>query len=409
MKVILTSIGSRGDVQPMVAIAQALVRRGHAPVIAAPPDFESWVRSFGFDFVPLGIDVNAFMQEHREALGGNIWKFFHETRRLFDAKLPEQLDALVDLGRDADAIIFAAGAATAPSAGEKLGIPVLGVLFTTTVIPSSDHAPVIIPWRTLPRWMNALLWRVMDIGWNALLAKGLNAARKRHGLPPVRDVTEHLYGESRFVVAVDPVLFPVDVAWRDRIPAAGFLFARPNESALDPALAAWLDAGEPPVYIGFGSMMGKGPERVRAIVVDAIERVGKRGLVSRGWADLGGELPPGWRVIGDTPHELLFPRMACVVHHGGSGTTAAALRAGVPQVLLPLILDQYHHAQVLYEAGLAPRPVPMEKITTPQLANGIREALAMPPQKRRAAADRLQASRGADAVVDRIEAMAGNR
>jgi UDP:flavonoid glycosyltransferase YjiC (YdhE family) len=101
--------------------------------------------------------------------------------------------------------------------------------------------------------------------------------------------------------------------------------------------------------------------------------------------------------------------MACVIHHGGSGTTASALRAGVPQVLLPLILDQYHHAQVLYEQGLTPRPVPMEKITAPQLGNAIRDALALPREKREAVARRLRASRGADAIVDRIEAAAAGR
>jgi UDP:flavonoid glycosyltransferase YjiC (YdhE family) len=406
LKVVLTSIGSRGDVQPMVAIAQALAARGHRPVIAAPPDFASWVGTFGIEFVPLGIDVSAFMREHREALGGNIWRFFHETRRLFDTELPEQLDALVELGRDAGAIVFAAGAAAAPSAGEKLGIPVLGVLFTTTVVPSSGHAPVVIPWRTLPRWMNALLWRAMDGGWNVLLRKGLNDARGRHGLKPLGDVTTHLYEESRLVVAVDRELFPLEREWDDRIPHVGFLFARPGETALDPDLEAWLREGEPPIYVGFGSMMGKGPERMRGVIAEAIAAVNRRALVSRGWADLGRGLPGGWRAIGETPHQLLFPRMACVVHHGGSGTAAAALRAGVPQVVVPLILDQYHHAQVLFERGLAPRPVPMEKISAAQLADSIREALRIPEAKRAAVSQRLRASRGADAIVDRIEAAA---
>lgn len=404
MKVVLASIGSRGDVQPMVAIAQALAARGHRPVIAAPPDFAAWVRTFGIEFVPLGIDVNAFMHRHRETLGGNIWKFFQETRALFESELPAQLDALLELGGDAGAIVFAAGAVAGPSAGEKLGIPVLGVLFTTTVIPSSDHAPVVIPWRTLPRWVNALLWRAMDAGWNLLLRKGLDAARARHGLPPVRDVAAHLYEESHFVVAVDPVLFPVDAAWRERMPAVGFLFARPNETALDADLAAWLDAGEPPVYVGFGSMMGKGPERMQRIVVKAVASLGLRGLVSSGWAKLGGALPASWRVIGDTPHALLFPRMACVVHHGGSGTMASALRAGVPQVVAPLILDQYHHAQRLYEQGLAPKPVPMERMDASRLAAAIGHAMALPAAARTRAARSVQGSDGAGAIVRHIEA-----
>ena len=121
---------------------------------------------------------------------------------------------------------------------------------------------------------------------------------------------------------------------------------------------------------------------------------------------LGGELPADWHVIGEAPHALLFPRVACAIHHGGAGTTAAALRAGVPQVLVPLILDQYHHAQRLFEEGLVPRPVPMERITAPQLARSIREAMGLPEAPRLRVATRLRESRAADAVVDRVEAMA---
>jgi UDP:flavonoid glycosyltransferase YjiC (YdhE family) len=409
VKAVLATIGSRGDVQPVVALAQALIARGHGAVIAAPPDFEPWVRSLGIGFAGLGIDVNAFLREHREKLGGNIWRFFRETRRLFDRDLPEQLDALVGLARDADAIVFAAGAATGPSAGEVLGIPVLGVVFTTCVVPSSEHAPVLVPWRTLPKWMNAILWRAMDGGWNLLLRKGVNDARSRHGLRPVRDVAEHLYEESHFVVAVDSQLFPLEASWHARMPHVGFLFARPKTTALDPELEAWLDAGEPPVYVGFGSMMGKGPERMRDVVVTAIASLGRRALVSRGWAGLGENLPAGWRAIGEAPHESLFPRMACVVHHGGSGTTAAALRAGVPQVLLPLILDQYHHAQRLYEEGLAPKPVPMERVDARQLAERIRETMALPAARREQVAQRLRASDAAGDIVGRLEAMAAGR
>jgi vancomycin aglycone glucosyltransferase len=404
LRVVLTSIGSRGDIQPIVAIAQALVRRGHRAVVAAPPDFAEWVSGLGLEFEPLGMDVNAFMQQHRETLGANILGFFKLTRRMFDEHLPAQMDALMALCRDADALVFAAGSATAPSAAEKLGIPVTGILFTTTVLPSAKHAPVVIPWRTAPRWMNRLLWRLSDPTWNVLLRKGVNEARTRHGLQPVRDVITHLYDDAGFVLAVDPGIMPPDPEWAARIPHVGFLFIEPPEQRLEPALDAWLAEGEPPVYVGFGSMMGGGPERMQRVVIDAIGSLGRRALVSRGWAKLGADLPPGWRAVGETAHALLFPRCACVVHHGGSGTTAAALRAGVPQVLVPLILDQYHHAQLLYEQGLTPKPVAMERITAPQLAAAIGEALAIPEEKREAVAVRLRASRGADAIVDRIEA-----
>src|SRR5204862_6026785 len=124
----------------------------------------------------------------------------------------------------------------------------------------------------------------------------------------------------------------------------------------------------------------------------AVAATGRRCLVGAGWAGLGeGSLPKGWRVVRDVPHDKLFPRVAVVVHHGGSGTTAQALRAGVPQVLLPLLLDQYHHAHRLFMAGLAPKAAPMERITAGGLADAINAALALPREPRRAVAERLRA------------------
>jgi UDP:flavonoid glycosyltransferase YjiC (YdhE family) len=154
-------------------------------------------------------------------------------------------------------------------------------------------------------------------------------------------------------------------------------------------------------------MSGRGTERIGRIVVDAVQATGHRCLVGAGWARMGsGALPTGWRVVREAPHALLFPRMAVVVHHGGSGTTGQALRAGVPQVVLPLILDQFHHAHLLHKAGLAPRPVPMEKITASQLTEAIRSALALPAGPREAVASRLRTSDGCAPIVDCVEQLA---
>jgi UDP:flavonoid glycosyltransferase YjiC (YdhE family) len=167
-----------------------------------------------------------------------------------------------------------------------------------------------------------------------------------------------------------------------------------------------LKDGEPPVFVGFGSMSGEGTDRVEGMIVEAVSAIGRRCIVGAGWAGLGaGNLPPGWRMVREAPHALLFPRTAVVVHHGGSGTTAQALRAGVPQVLLPLILDQFHHAHRLHLAGIAPRPVPMEKITAAELADAIQAALKLPAGPREAAAARLRTSDGRGDIVRRTEAL----
>jgi UDP:flavonoid glycosyltransferase YjiC (YdhE family) len=151
-------------------------------------------------------------------------------------------------------------------------------------------------------------------------------------------------------------------------------------------------------------MAGGGPKRAARALHDAIAPTGRRCLIGAGWAGLGaGDLPRGWRVAGDVPHAKLFPRVALAIHHGGAGTTANALRAGTRQVLLPLLLDQYHHAHVLYEAQLAPRAVAMERVNGASLATCIDEAMRLPDEPRLAVAQRLKASDGAAQTIELLE------
>lgn len=253
--------------------------------------------------------------------------------------------------------------------------------------------------------MNDLLWRANRLVGDSLGLKTLNTMRAGFRLAPVEHLRQHLFEDHPLVIAADEILFPPDPLWEGRYPYANFIFFD-DPAPLDPELGAWLADGEPPLFVGFGSMSGEGTDRVERMMVEAVSATGRRCIVGAGWAGLGaGALPPGWRAVRDAPHALLFPRAAAVVHHGGSGTTAQALRAGVPQVLLPLILDQFHHAHRLHLAGIAPRPVPMQKITAAELAGAIQAALELPPGPRQAAAARLRASDGRGEIVRRVEAM----
>jgi UDP:flavonoid glycosyltransferase YjiC (YdhE family) len=406
LRVVLATVGSRGDVQPMLALAQAFRARGHVPLIAAPPDFESWIRSLDFDFSPLGVDMQAFLAENRDIMTGNPVKMLKEMGRYFNEQIPLQGQQLEPACGNADAVIYGGLAFAAPTVADHLRVPVLGVLYTTCLLPSSRHPPPNIPWHGLPDWVNDLLWRANRLLGDSLGLKTLNTMRAGFGLPPVDHLRRHLFEDHTLVIAADEVLFPPDPLWQGQYPYANFIFFD-DPAPLNSELEAWLADGEPPVFVGFGSMSGAGTNRVERMIVDAVSATGRRCIVGAGWAGLGaGALPSGWRVVRDAPHALLFPRTAAVVHHGGSGTTAQALRAGVPQVLLPLILDQFHHAHRLHLAGIAPRPVPMEKITAAGLAAAIHAALALPAGPRQAAAARLRSSDGRGEIVRRIEAMA---
>jgi UDP:flavonoid glycosyltransferase YjiC (YdhE family) len=337
-------------------------------------------------------------------MSGKPLKMLQEMSRYFNEQIPLQAQQLKPACEEADAVIYGGLAFAAPTVADYLRLPVLGIIYTTCLLPSSQHPPVNIPWHGLPNWMNDLFWRANRLLGDSLALKTLNTVRASFGLPPADQVRRHMFEDHPLVIAADEVLFPPDPLWEGRYPYANFIFFD-DPAQLDPELDAWLADGEPPVFVGFGSMSGEGTDRVEGMIVDAVSATGRRCIVGAGWAGLGtGSLPSSWRVVRDTPHALLFPRTAVVVHHGGSGTTAQALRAGVPQVLLPLILDQFHHAHRLHIAGIAPRAVPMEKITTAELADAIQVAVRLPAAPRQTAAARLRASDGRGEIVRRVEA-----
>ena len=143
--------------------------------------------------------------------------------------------------------------------------------------------------------------------------------------------------------------------------------------SLPAKLADFLDAGPPPLYIGFGSMTDPAPQASTALLLDAIERAGVRAVVSQGWAGLGGlPLPSHVQVVGAVDHSTLFRKVALVVHHGGAGTTTTAARAGVPQILVPHVLDQYHWAGRIQRLGVGPPPLRRRRLTADALAQSLR-------------------------------------
>jgi len=174
----------------------------------------------------------------------------------------------------------------------------------------------------------------------------------------------------------------------------------------DSKLSAFLDAGPPPVYIGFGSMAGRDPERLGTIAVEALQAAGVRGIIATGWGGLRtGSLPDSILKIDQAPHDWLFPRMAAIVHHGGAGTTAAALRAGKPSVIVPFFGDQPVWARRVYEIGAGARPIPQKKLTAENLASAISNVTGNAGMRRTAEdlGEKIRSENGVDAAVAIIE------
>jgi vancomycin aglycone glucosyltransferase len=227
------------------------------------------------------------------------------------------------------------------------------------------------------------------------------------GLAPIANVPKHFRDAIPYLLASDPVLAPAPPDWTQLhvVPTGPWFYDDPQP--LDPETEAFIRAGDPPVYVGFGSMVSDDVERLTRAVLEGAGASGRRLLLSKGWAGLGGgALPPSARVVhGPMPHAKLFPLVAAVVHHGGAGTTAAALRAGVPQVVVPHMADQYHHAYRLATLSLAPPGIPIRRLTAQNLAHAVEATLALPAAPRLAAAQRLREGDGRSRAIAFLEGL----
>jgi UDP:flavonoid glycosyltransferase YjiC (YdhE family) len=403
MRILIASLGSRGDVQPTFALALALRRAGHEAYVSAPPDFAAWADELQLPFRSAGESIEAMLHEHSQAMGGNPIRVLAGMRRIFVTQMPPWFDHLLEAARGADAIVWA-GQMAAPSVAAKLGIPDFGIAYTAPLLPSAHHPPLLVTRHGMPRWLNRLAWVASNAALDAVLQKPFNMGRARLGLPPVSSMSRHIFTQSPFLFAADAVIAPPPPDWtRLDVTATGPWFYD-DPTALDAEVEAFLAAGAPPVYVGFGSMVSADAAALTRAVLEGAGRGGRRVLLSKGWAGIGGgPLPPGAMAVhGPMPHARLFPRVAAVVHHGGAGTMATALRAGVPQVLVPHILDQFYHAHRLEKLGIAPPGLPVKRITAERLSAAIEQAVSMPEAPRKAAAERLRAGDGVRRAVDHI-------
>jgi len=371
VRIALAVEGTRGDVHPMLALAGSLAERGHHVLVCGPPDFAVDVRTRGFEFHPIGVPVQAYLRERAHVITrgglGMMREGLHYIRQSVETQLEELADAFCGVD-----FAFGAGVQVgAPTAAEYHRIPYRYVAYCPAILPSGDHPPFTVEWRDTPAWVNRIAWRLTRSILNRVLSRPVSRARRRLGLPALADIVPHMFGRLP-VLAADAPLAPLPDGAPDGIEQIRCLHPFQADSTLPAKLESFLAAGPPPVYLGFGSMTDPEPAETTRRLVDGVGRLGLRAVLSEGWAGLGGgALPEGFFVTGAVSHAALFPRMAAVVHHGGAGTTTTAARAGVPQVVVPHVLDQYYWACRVERLGLGPPALPRRHLAPEALARAI--------------------------------------
>jgi len=347
VRVLLSTYGGRGDVEPLVGLAVRLRALGADARVCAPPDWAERLAQYGVPLVPIGPPVRALMHGATPPSMADVPRRIAELVAEQFAKLPaeaEGCDALVATG------LFPV-AASVRSVAERLGIRYLFAAYCPIYLPSPHHRPQPLPGRSVPPDVtdNRVLNELDIENYNAVYGDAVNTHRTAIGLPPLDNVRDHVYTANPWLAA-DPVLGPwPDTADLDVVQTGAWMVR--DERLLPAELEAFLDAGPPPVYVGFGSM--RAPRDIARVAIDAIQAQGRRALVARGWADLA---PIDDRddclVIGEINQQALFRRVAAVVHHGGAGTTTTAARAGAPQVVVPQMADQPYWGGRVADLGI---------------------------------------------------------
>jgi vancomycin aglycone glucosyltransferase len=329
MRVLLSAVGTRGDVQPIVAVALQLRALGHDVRLCIPPNFVEWVRGFGLEAVPVGI-VMRFESKPSS------------TPPVIPDLVADQFETIERAAEGRDVILGAnEHQYAARSIAEHRGTRYVTALYSPIALHASDMQRLV---------------------WNTRALERVNEHRARLGLPKIADVlTQNL--TDRPWLATDPLLDPAP----EHVFQTGAWILE-DATPLSRELLHFLDRGAPPIYFGFGSMPA--PPGTARTLIDAARALGRRAVVSKGWAELEVEDTDDCLAIDDVNQQLLFPRVAAVVHHGGAGTTATAARAGVPQVIVPMFGDQFHWASRVQALGIGTRAT----LTTEALGAALHEA-----------------------------------
>ncbi len=373
----ILAAGSRGDTQPYLALGAALRRAGHKVRIATFGVYEDLVRGAGLELFPLSGDITQVVQSEAgtEAMQADnplkVLRSFKTLETFFSGMQVELYQAC----EGSDAIIFHPGPAIGYFIARHKNIP--AILANPFPMTPTRAYPALISYNgpRLGKAYNLLTHKAFEqIMWSAGKSSTRDFWKRQFGTAP-DDLSCPYEKADAVVVSCSNHVFPRPADWPERVHQSGFWFLDEEPGWSPPRdLLDFLKGGEPPVYIGFGSLGGnKQAEATTRLVLDALERAGMRGILATGWSGLSEkmEMPPTVYRLQSAPHAWLFPRMAAVVHHGGAGTTAAGLRAGVPSIVVTFGNDTLAWGQRVWELGVGPRAIPRKRLTTEGLFEAI--------------------------------------
>ena len=416
MRIGIFTVGSQGDVLPQAALGEGLVRAGHRVTLVSLETFRELAHTCGLEFAPVDIDPYAFL---RGDIGQSWMSSKNSPLRLLRGVSKAAAQFLSRMNDEAlracngcEAIIYTVPLSiSGQTIAEALGVPGIATA-VAPYHPTSEFSSVFVP--TLPftgKVPNRISSGVaIQIFWT-MMRSHINRWRKTQPqlgpLPRPHPLRAMSKAGTPWLYGISPSVIPTPHDWPASAVICGYWFMPASTTWKPPeSLVRFLESGPAPVYVGFGSMVGANPLETARIVIQALEKSGQRGIIASGWGGLENEAHSDTiYTIDQVPHEWLFPQLAAVVHHGGAGTTAAALRAGVPSLVVPYFYDQYFWAQRVYSLGVGARPIPSRELTVENLSESLGRMIVDQGvrDKCRSLAQSIQSENGVERAVSEIE------
>lgn len=409
MKILITTLGSRGDVQPYLALAVGLQQAGHSVTLAAPQTFADWIQSYGVAVAPVQFNPQEAMQKLGQTHGG--LRAMSAMLKIIREGMAVAQEDVWQAAQNTDFFIQSATGMGAMEMAALRDIPV-AFAYLFPFAPTRCFPMFWLPFRyslgggynlLTHKLMSRLLWRFggsLNNQWRTRL--GLRHWRSERELfTYARSLnTPFLYGYS-------PSLLPPPTDWDERQQVTGYWFLTAVAGWQPPAaLDQFLENGPPPVYVGFGSMRLKDDERQTRVVLEALALSGQRAVLAAGWGGLKqGSASTNICFVEDVPHDWLLARVTAVVHHGGAGTTAAGLRAGIPSIIAPFGGDQWSWADLVVKAGVGLYVGSGQRLQAKRLAAAMETAVSDPTLRQRAKTfgDAVRAENGIGRAIELIE------
>jgi len=372
MKISIFVYGTRGDVQPMLALANGLRKMGHEIVFIANPENEEFVKSYECKFVPFGPNIKEQIKENAR-LKRSPMRASSSAFKEFKKYVGDQVTLLPEIFKGSDLVLNAGLGMGVATAADIMNIQYRFVIFYPMMLGSGTGGTI----------FDHLKEKTGILMADALLKGLINKYRIQSGIKPIESVAKSYVGKH-VIVAADSALSPVSPGVRANFTQTGYMFLAPK-SVLPEHVLEFIDSGTPPVFIGFGSNPVYYPQELAAMFNTVSKTTKQRLIVSKGWSDLDViNSSADVLFVDEMPFELLFPKMAAIIHHGGTGTMAYAARAGIPQAAFPYMADQFYNRKQIAKLGIGPVTCDFKKMTSKTISDAISDCISKESYKKNA-------------------------